>query len=76
MFISRKKYKESLAKAAEDAVNKVYERQYLDDSMRRANERMDDLEKRMQRLENPDVTIRGFCGKCPPPTPDAIIKAY
>lgn len=73
MIISRKKYEEALAKAAEEAESKIYERQYHDESLRRAHERIDELEKRLYMHENPDKQVEGFCRNCPRPALEPVL---
>ncbi|MBQ6952123.1 MAG: hypothetical protein IJN44_11610 [Clostridia bacterium] len=51
MFISRKKYEADLEKAFQDGRESVFEQRRMDDCMREVHIRMDEVCKRLSRME-------------------------
>ena len=56
MFISRKRYEMELAKAREEGFCKAMEQRNMDENFMRIHERIDSLEK----IINKPVTVPGF----------------
>ena len=52
MFISRKRFQEELLKEREQAFNEAMRRQEEENRLRWVHERIDDLEKRIYKLED------------------------
>lgn len=60
MFISRKKYEADLEKAFQDGRESVFEQRRMDDCMREVHIRMDEMSKRIARMEEAHRPVKAY----------------
>jgi len=60
MFISRKKYEADLEKAFQDGRESVFEQRRMDDCMREVHIRMDEMSKRLSRMEEAHRPVKAY----------------